>query len=147
MRGGGLHIYTWRESMRAVYNRNMTAQQKTILIIEDDLTQLHALETTFQNEGYAVRTAENGREGFEKAKAEMPDIILLDIIMPVMDGIAALEKINTDPATTHIPVIVLTNFALYEKIQPFMHPDKDLFLTKINAPLKDIVLKVNTILS
>mgnify|MGYP001575448358 CR=1 FL=1 len=130
-----------------VYNGGMAKKKKTILIIEDEPAQIHALEKTFQKEGYAVHTAENGREGFEAAKAQAPDVVLLDIIMPVMDGIAALEKINSDPATKHIPVIVLTNFALYEKVHPFMSPGKDHFLTKINASLKDIVVKVNTILS
>ena len=130
-----------------MYNEGMSKKKKTVLIIEDEPAQVHALEKTFQKEGYAVRTTENGHEGFEAAKAKVPDVILLDIIMPVMDGIAALEKINSDDATKHIPVIVLTNFALHEKIHPFMNPDKDHFLTKTNTSLKDIIVKVNTILS
>lgn len=130
-----------------MYTKGMAKKKKVILIIEDDPTQLHALETTFKKEGYAVHTAENGREGFEAAKTKTPDIILLDIIMPVMDGIATLEKINSDADTKHIPVIILTNFALYEKIHPFMDPAKDHFLTKISAPLRDIITKVNGILS
>lgn len=130
-----------------VYNGGMAKKQKVILIIEDDPTQLRALEAIFHNKGYIVHTAENGLDGFETAKTKTPDIILLDTVMPVMDGIAALEKINSDDATKHIPVIVLTNFALHEKIYPFMNHDKDYFLTKTSAPLKDIVLKVNTILS
>lgn len=131
----------------SVYNGYMAKKKKVILIIEDDPAQLRALEVTFQNEGYAVHTAENGRDGFETAKAKTPDIILLDTVMPVMDGIATLEKINSDDATKHIPVIVLTNFALHEKIRPLMNNDKDHFLTKTSTPLKDIVLKVNAILS
>ncbi len=123
----------------------MAEKQKTILIIEDEPTQLHALEAIFLNKGFKVHTAVNGLEGFEKAKTEMPDIILLDIIMPVMDGVATLEKINTDPATKHIPVIMFTNFALDEKIQPLMNPAKDHFLTKTNTPLKDIIKKVGSI--
>lgn len=130
-----------------MYNEGMAKKKKIILIIEDDQTQLRALEATFHNEGYKTHTAENGRDGFETAREKTPDIILLDAVMPVMDGIATLEKINSDDATKHIPVIILTNFALYEKIHPFMNPDKDHLLTKTNTPLKDIVLKVNTILS
>jgi len=125
----------------------MAKKKKVILIIEDELAQIHALEKTFRKEGYAVYTAPNGQEGFEKAKAETPDIIMLDIIMPVMNGIAALEKINSDVGIRHIPVIVLTNFALYEEVRPFMTPGKDHFLTKINTSLKDVVTKANAILS
>ncbi|MEK7493631.1 MAG: response regulator, partial [Patescibacteria group bacterium] len=125
----------------------MAKKKKVVLIIEDDPIQLHALATTLRKEGYAVHTAENGRDGFETAKAKTPDVILLDIIMPVMDGIAALEKINNDPVTKHIPVIILTNFALYEEVHPFMNHDKDHFLTKTNTSLRDIITKVNAILS
>ncbi|MBI5912968.1 response regulator [Candidatus Azambacteria bacterium] len=125
----------------------MAKKRKSILIIEDEAAQIHALEKTFLKEGYAVHAAENGQEGFEKAKVETPDVILLDIIMPVMDGITALEKINGDDDTKHIPVIVLTNFALYEQVRPFMDQGKDHFLTKINTSLKDVVTKANTILS
>jgi len=125
----------------------MAKKKKAVLIIEDNPTQLHALATTLKKEGYAVHTAENGHEGFELAKIKTPDVILLDIIMPVMDGIAALEKINSDADTKNIPVIILTNFALHEKIHPLMVPEKDHFLTKINTPLKDIITKVNDILS
>lgn len=130
-----------------IYNGDMPRKKKTILIIEDEPAQIHALEKTFQKEGYTVHTAGNGHEGFEAAKAKMPDVILLDIIMPIMDGIAALEKINGDADTKHIPVIVLTNFALYEKIHPFMNPDKDRFFTKINTSLKDVIATVNDTLS
>lgn len=129
------------------YNRSMAKKKKVILIIEDDPTQLRALGTTFQNEKYTVHIAENGHEGFEIAKAKAPDVILLDAVMPVMDGIETLEKINTDDATKHIPVIILTNFALHEKIRPFMNFDKDHFLTKTSTALKGIVAKVSAILS
>lgn len=130
-----------------VYNRSMVKKKKSVLVIEDEPAQIRALEKTLQKEGHEVHTAQNSQERFEKVKTETPDVILLDIIMPVMDGIATLEKINTDDATKHIPVIVLTNFALYEKAHPFMNPDKDHFLTKINTPLRDIITKINTVLS
>ncbi|MCR4323335.1 MAG: response regulator, partial [Candidatus Azambacteria bacterium] len=115
--------------------------------IEDEPAQRQALEKTFQKEKYTVHTASNGQEGFEKAKNEKPDIILLDVIMPIMDGMATLKKINADEDTKHIPVIILTNFALPENIHPLMDHAKDYFLTKTNTPLKDIVAKVATIFS
>lgn len=144
--GGFAHMHM-AGKRTSIYNEDMAKGKNTILIIEDEPAQMHALEKTLLKEGFIVHTASNGHEGFEKAKAETPDVILLDIIMPIMDGIRALEKINSDSDTKHIPVIVLTNFALYEKVQPFMNPDKDYFFTKISTSLKDIIAKVNAILS
>lgn len=80
----------------------------TILIMEDDAGVRLPLEDLLEAHGYAVLTAENGREGIEMAKKHRPDLILSDIMMPDIDGYAAFEAIQSDPITAVIPFIFLT---------------------------------------
>jgi len=82
-----------------------------ILIIEDDPLMLRLYHKAFTMQGYAVDAAGSGVEGIEKAKGEQPTLILLDIMMPKMDGFEVLSNLKTDPITQKIPVIVLTNLA------------------------------------
>ncbi len=79
-----------------------------ILVVEDSLTQSESLIHFFESEGYKTVLAKNGFAGYELAKKHLPDIILTDILMPIMDGFDMCAKIKADPATRAIPVIVLT---------------------------------------
>lgn len=83
----------------------------TILITEDDPLMSRMYQKVFTFEGYEVVTAADGEECLTKARAERPTIILLDVMMPKMNGIQALERLKADPETTAIPVIMLTNLA------------------------------------
>lgn len=80
-----------------------------ILLIEDDPLMSELYERVFKDAGYEVILAVDGSDGFHKAKEQLPTIILLDIIMPKMDGIQALELLKSNPSTSLIPVIILTN--------------------------------------
>jgi CheY-like chemotaxis protein len=79
-----------------------------ILIIDDNEKILKMMESRLKVEDYEVIRASNGIAGIEKAKSENPDVILLDIIMPEMDGYEVLKKLKTDPDTESIPVIMVT---------------------------------------
>ena len=81
-----------------------------ILIVEDDEITLGMYKTKLENEKYVVCVAGNGREGLVKAKAEKPDLILLDIRMPVMNGMEMLKELRRDVWGKSVPVIILTNF-------------------------------------
>jgi len=81
---------------------------KKILIVDDETNLVKMVESRLKANGYEVIIAKNGKEGFEKAKAGKPDLILLDIIMPVMNGEEALKKLKQDEDTKSIPVIMLT---------------------------------------
>lgn len=87
-----------------------SATKKKILLIDDDaaLRQLYALELSTR--GYQAVEASDGQEGLVKAQSEEPDLILLDIMMPKLDGIATLTQIKQDAAISKIPIIMLTNF-------------------------------------
>lgn len=82
-----------------------------ILIVEDDPLISRLYEKIFTFEKYDVSLAENGEEGLEKARTEHPTLILLDIMMPKMNGLEVLDKLKADPALKTIPVVMLTNLA------------------------------------
>lgn len=82
-----------------------------ILLIEDDPLMVNLYRKIFARAGYVVEIAQRGGAGLEKAKEVLPDLILLDIMMPEMDGFEVLEKLKKDDKTKSIPVIALTNLA------------------------------------
>jgi DNA-binding response OmpR family regulator len=79
-----------------------------ILAIDDDETMRWLLKETLATKGYEVLTAESGEQGFSLAVESKPDLILLDMMMPVMNGYATLKKLKDKPATKSIPVIMVT---------------------------------------
>jgi CheY-like chemotaxis protein len=80
-----------------------------ILLVEDDPLIYRMYQKLFTLEGYETEIAENGQEGLDKLQTFHADIILLDIMMPTMNGVEMLAKLKEDPATKDIPVVVLTN--------------------------------------
>ena len=82
--------------------------EKKILLVDDQPNFLKMLSIKLSKMGYAVVTASNGKEGVEMAAAEVPDLIVLDIMMPVLDGFSAAEQIRAGEATRAIPIIFLS---------------------------------------
>lgn len=82
-----------------------------ILMVDDDKVLVAATKAVLENRGYKVSTAYDGDEGLAKTKAEKPDLIILDIIMPTKDGFTVCEQIKNDPRTEKIPVLIMTTFA------------------------------------
>src|SRR3989304_502961 len=83
--------------------------QKHILIVEDEKTLLGLLKEKFTVAGYRVTEALNGKEGLIKISEEMPDLVLLDIVMPEMDGFEFLEEINKKGIIKSLPVVIISN--------------------------------------
>lgn len=81
---------------------------KIVLLVDDDVTLADMYSERLKAAGYEVVRAMNGEEGLEEVKAHKPDIILLDIMMPIVNGLDVLKQLKADPATEHIPVILLT---------------------------------------
>lgn len=81
---------------------------KTILVVEDDTDILGLIEWHLKAEDYRVMTAKDGAKGFELAKREKPDLLLLDLMLPSMDGLEICKRLKKNEATDHIPVIMLT---------------------------------------
>ena len=82
-----------------------------ILLVDDDVDFVEATKTVLESKAYEVIVAREGNEGLQKAKEESPDLILLDIIMPIKDGFTAAEELKKDPQLSKIPTIMLTSFS------------------------------------
>jgi len=79
-----------------------------VLIVEDEETLARNLAEKLKGEGFSVTTANDGEDGLEKLRAEHPDLIVLDIMLPKLDGLSLCRMVRRDPATAHIPIIMLT---------------------------------------
>ena len=84
---------------------------KTILIVEDEPDETSYLKALFEDNGFQVITAANGREGFEKAKSQRPELVTLDISMPEESGVRMFRDLQEDPVTSSIPVIIITGIS------------------------------------
>lgn len=124
----------------------MSSQQKRILIVEDEKSQRSALAEKFTREGFAVLEADDGQKGLEIALSSHPDLILLDIIMPVMDGMTMLEKLRADTWGKEAKVIILTNLSEVEKISEAVTRGSYNYLVKSDWKLADVVAKVQAVL-
>ena len=79
-----------------------------VLIVDDSPTEIHVLKTMLEKNGYETLTAASGEEGVETAKAEKPDVILMDVVMPGMNGFQATRQLTRDAQTSGIPIIIVT---------------------------------------
>ena len=118
--------------------------KKTVLVIEDEKSLRDAVVDILHLKNITPLTAKNGREGIEIAFAEHPDLILLDIIMPEMDGITALKRIREDEWGAGVPIIILTNLSEKgaQNTYALTH-----YLIKSDWKIHDIADKIEKILS
>lgn len=115
---------------------------KKILVIEDEAPLSDVLIDKLTSERFSVSGAKNGEEGLELALKEHPDLILLDIIMPVMDGMTMLYELRKDPWGNSVPVILLTNLSDAERVAEALRLKVYDFLVKSDWKLEDLVTKV-----
>lgn len=80
----------------------------TVLIVDDSKTVVHALKTVLEQGGYSTLTATGGEEAITLTREHMPDIVLMDVIMPGMTGFQATRILHKDPATSHVPVVIIS---------------------------------------
>jgi len=116
--------------------------KKKLLIIEDDKLLSSILLTHMEKEGFEVLTAANARSGMKKALKEHPNLILLDIMMPGMDGLTMLSKLRMDKWGSKVPVVLLSNFSDPYKVKRAEKYKADDYILKAEAQLSDIVRKV-----
>lgn len=121
--------------------------QKKILIVEDELPLLKALTDKFAREGFQTLQAQNGQEGLTLARSEHPDLILLDIIMPVMDGMTMLKHLRSDDWGKTVPVIILTNLSPDDKtLWNVVATEPSYYLLKADRKIEELVTKTKEIL-
>ena len=115
--------------------------KNTILIIEDEKSLRSAIVDILRLKGFVPLEAKNGKEGVKLALSKRPDCILLDLIMPEMDGVTALKKIRESKWGKNVPVIILTNLSNGFVDDPTTH-----YLIKSDWKLHDVVRKIEEIL-
>ena len=115
---------------------------QTILIVEDEPTLQKALSIALEREGYEVKSALEGEAGLKLAKESKPNLILLDLILPKIDGFEILAELKKDESTKEIPVIILTNLESSQDIEKALVLGAKTYLVKANYDLKDIIKKV-----
>ena len=103
---------------------------KMILIVEDEPKNMTLIRDLLQVSGYSTIEATNGKQGVELAKANKPDLILMDIQMPVMDGLEATRILKADTTTSNIPVLALTSYAMKGDKERMLKAGCDGYLAK-----------------
>jgi DNA-binding response OmpR family regulator len=117
-----------------------------ILIIEDDryISKMYQLKLSL--EGYEVQVAENGKQGVDKIKEMMPNIILLDILMPELDGFEVLKIVKADELTKDIPVLIMSNLGQEDHIQKGMQLGAVGYIVKSQYTPSNVVGKIKEII-
>jgi len=119
------------------------AKNTKLLIVEDDKSIRDLYEIKLNHAGFTVFTAEDGGKGWDAAQKELPDLILLDIMMPVMNGFEVLKKLRNNKDTKDIPVIILSNYGEVDQMtQGFLVGATD-YLIKAEHTPSDVVEIVN----
>jgi DNA-binding response OmpR family regulator len=119
--------------------------RKKILVVEDDADLVELLSFNLKSSGFAVGTAADGAEALKKARAQMPDLILLDLMLPELDGFAVCEILRRDPATAQIPIIMLTAVSSELARLNGLAAGADEYLTKPFSP-RQVVSRVKELL-
>lgn len=115
---------------------------KKILFIEDESALQKTMGDVLRKEGYKVLSALDGEIGARLAKTELPDLILLDLILPKKDGFEVFEELKEDQKTSEIPVIVLTNLEQMEDVEKALELGARTYLVKANYTLDEVVSKI-----
>ena len=108
----------------------------TVLVIDDDPVILKLLRVNFELEGFTVITANDGREGVERAKTDRPDVVISDIMMPTMNGLELVSTLRSDPATADLPVLLLSAKAQMVDVQRGFELGADDYVTKPFDPIE-----------
>ncbi len=117
-----------------------------VLIVEDDNFLAEIYQKKFTLEGYKVQSVNNGEKALLEAKKKRPDIILLDILLPKLDGFAVLEKLKADAATRSIPVILLTNLGQRDDVEKGLQVGAVDYLIKAHFKPSEVIDKVRKVL-
>ena len=117
-----------------------------IVFIEDERTLQKMLGEALVGAGFSVLTANDGETGLSLVGTELPDLVLLDLVLPKMNGFSVLEALKNDEKTKDIPVMVLTNLETAEDVEKVIALGATTYLVKANYDLPDIVAKVQEVL-
>lgn len=117
-----------------------------VLLVEDDAFLANIYKTKFEMEGFKIYVSENGEDGLEDIQKKKPDIVLLDILLPKMDGFEVLKSLKENEATKNIPVVLLTNLGQKDDVQKGLELGAVDYLIKAHFKPSETVDKVKGIL-
>lgn len=120
--------------------------QKRVLIVEDDPLLLRVLSESFAEQGYHISTVENGLEVMKSVEEFKPDLILLDLILPGMDGFAILKELKTNEDTKEIPVVVVSNLGNEGDVKSCKSLGAEEYFIKANVEVDQIIKSVEKVL-
>ncbi len=124
----------------------MPTKKTKILIVDDDAFLSGIYATKLEIEQFDVVIARDGEEGLKAAAREKPDLVLLDVLMPKLDGFEVLEKLKADPKTKAIPVIMLTNLGQKEDVERAIQEGAADYLIKAHFVPSEAVEKIKNVL-
>ena len=124
----------------------MTNAEKRILLVEDDRFLRRACEASLRQRGHAVTTAADGEEGLRMARAERPDLILLDLLMPKLSGVDVLRALRDDPATRGLLVVILSNSSREEDVRAVTALGISGYFVKSNLSLQELGEQIDRLL-
>lgn len=122
-------------------------EQLKIVLVEDDHFLADMYATKFKTEGFNVLVGYDGEEGLRLIKEELPDIVLLDILLPKIDGFDVLRKLKKDAKTKSIPVILLTNLGQKDDVKKGLEEGADSYLIKAHFMPSEVVQKIRDIIN
>jgi len=117
-----------------------------ILLVEDDKFLRELLVRKLEAVGFKISTAVDGREALKKVKEELPELVLLDLVLPGVDGFDILKEIKEDSTTSKIPVIILSNLGQREEVERGLRLGADDYLIKAHFTPDEIITKITDVL-
>lgn len=124
-----------------------TIQKQKILIIDDDPFILEMYVLKFKEEGFKIETAKDGKEGLKKIKEYEPDVVLLDIVMPIMDGFDVIRSLKRENVQTKAKIVLLTNLGQKDDVERGMQLGAHDYIIKAHFTPSEVVKKVKDLLN
>ncbi len=125
----------------------MTNTGKRILLVEDDRFLRRACEASLRQRGYTVMTAADGEEGLRAARADLPDLVLLDMLMPKLSGLEVLRALRGDEATRALRVVILSNSSREQDVQEVSALGISGYFVKANLSLHELGERIDRLLA
>jgi len=122
------------------------AEKIHVLLVEDDVFLSGIYQKKFEMEGYKISLADNGEKALVEVKKKKPDIVMLDILLPKLDGFAVLAKLKADSETKDIPVILLTNLGQKDDVEKGLQMGAADYLIKAHFKPSEVVDKIKQVL-
>ncbi len=143
------HVSAWKDEVVEGGRGapGMTDAGKRILLVEDDRFLRRACESSLRQRGFTVISAVDGEEGLRRAQRDLPDLVLLDLLMPRLPGVDVLRALKADPATRHIPVLVLSNSSRDQDVAEVMALGALDYWVKASLSLKELGERVARLLA